>query len=295
MSLGASRTSWEGSGQHRARVRNFRKRLERQLWTGSFLNALAWSAYARCPEITAPPCPTQWGPSGGPQCGHAPVASSCAYFVVLGAQLGLPAGTGRPLCGSPGPGRTRVQAIVPYNLPQDPLAGPSASWGFLGASWEPPGASWGFLEPPGGSWGLLGASWEPPGASWGFLGSSWGLLGASWALPGASWGPPGGSWEPPGRFLGPPGGFLGAPGASWDLLGASWGLPDLLGPPGGFLGPPGSLLGLPGASWGLLGPPGASWSLLGPPGASWGLLGPSKNTCFTIVFALLGPEESWGV
>ena len=126
VSLGASRTSWEGSGQHRARVRNFRKRLERQLWTGSFLNALAWSAYARCPEITAPPCPTQWGPSGGPQCGHAPVASSCAYFVVLGAQLGLPAGTGRPLCGSPGPGRTRVQAIVPYHLPQDPLAGPSA-------------------------------------------------------------------------------------------------------------------------------------------------------------------------
>ena len=46
------------------------------------------------------------------------------------------------------------------------------------------------MEPPGASWGLLGASWEPLegllGASGRPLGASWGLLGASWGHSGAS-------------------------------------------------------------------------------------------------------------
>ena len=42
----------------------------------------------------------------------------------------------------------------------------------------------------GASWGLLGASWEPLG---GLLGASWGVLGASGDHLEAVWGPP---WEP---------------------------------------------------------------------------------------------------
>ena len=78
---------------------------------------------------------------------------------------------------------------------------------------------------------------------------------------------------PPGASLKRPGLLLGSP---WAFLEASWALGLLGTPPRVFLEPPGGLLG------GLL-------------GASWGLLGPSKITCFTIVFALLGPEESSGV